>query len=61
MVKEYKFNNNDVYDYSLDTYKFLSGKNFYGQMATNKNLSDITLIYDNPKNEIHSKINDLNF
>ncbi|ELP9120849.1 hypothetical protein QTU61_001420, partial [Campylobacter lari] len=61
IIKQHKFNNNDVYDYNLDTYKLLSGKNFYGQMATNKNLSNITLIYDNPKDKAHSKMNDLYF
>ncbi|EAH9953012.1 hypothetical protein E0F77_06455, partial [Campylobacter lari] len=33
IIKEHKFSNNDVYDYNLNTYKLLSGKNFYGQMA----------------------------
>ncbi|MBF7067262.1 hypothetical protein IY885_03220, partial [Campylobacter volucris] len=61
IIKEYKFNNSDVYDYNLNTYKFLNGKNFYGQIATNQNLSNITLVYDNPKNKIYSNINDLNF
>lgn len=61
VIKEHKFSNNDVYDYDFGIYKFLSGKNFYGQMTTNKNLSHITLIYDNPKNKIYSKMNDLNF
>ncbi|AJC92270.1 hypothetical protein CSUB8523_1841 [Campylobacter subantarcticus LMG 24377] len=49
IITKHKFNNNDVYDYTNNTYKFLNGKNFYGQMASNKNLSHITLIYDNPK------------
>ncbi|HEC1747061.1 TPA: hypothetical protein R1699_001446, partial [Campylobacter lari] len=30
-------------------------------MASNKNLSNITLIYDNPKDKAHSKMNDLYF
>ncbi|MBF7047090.1 hypothetical protein IY804_03220, partial [Campylobacter volucris] len=51
IIKEYEFNNSDVYDYNLNTYKFLNGKNFYGQIATNQNLSNITLVYDNPKNK----------
>ncbi|WP_257402391.1 hypothetical protein CLC19175_01566 [Campylobacter lari subsp. concheus] len=61
IIKEHKFSNNDVYDYNLNTYKLLSGKNFYGQMASNKNLSNITLIYDNPKDKAHSKMNDMYF
>ncbi|EAK9888849.1 hypothetical protein AAH48_01465 [Campylobacter lari] len=61
VIKKHHYNNNDVYDYNLDTYKLLSGKNFYGQMASNKNLSNITLIYDNPKNKAHEKMNDLYF
>ncbi|MCV3357363.1 hypothetical protein, partial [Campylobacter sp. RKI_CA19_01122] len=43
------------------TYKLLSGKNFYGQMASNKNLSNITLIYDNPKDKAHLNLNKLAF
>ncbi|MCV3407062.1 hypothetical protein L8T94_08005, partial [Campylobacter lari] len=61
IIKKHHYENNDVYDYNLDTYKLLSGKNFYGQMATNKNLSNITLIYDNPKDKAHAKMNDLYF
>lgn len=61
IIKQHKFNNNDVYDYNLDTYKLLSGKNFYGQMASNKNLSNITLIYDNPKDKAHLNLNKLAF
>ncbi|MFG5141592.1 hypothetical protein O8I45_07100, partial [Campylobacter lari] len=59
VIKKHHYNNNDVYDYNLDTYKLLSGKNFYGQMASNKNLSNITLIYDNPKDKAHLNLNKL--
>ncbi|MCR8683555.1 hypothetical protein CAMP5082_06390, partial [Campylobacter sp. LMG 17559] len=57
VIKEHKFNNNDVYDYNLDTYKFINGVNYYGQFSTNKNISDTTLIYDNPKNKDYFRLN----
>ncbi|HHI9589932.1 TPA: hypothetical protein ACQCWP_001255 [Campylobacter lari] len=61
IIEKHHYENNDAYDYNLNSYKLLNGKNFYGQMASNKNLSNITLIYDNPKDKTHSKMNDLYF
>ncbi|WP_139471213.1 hypothetical protein [Campylobacter armoricus] len=51
VIKKHSFNDESVYDSINNTYKYLNGINFYGQMATNKNLSNITLIYDNPKSK----------
>ncbi|QKF58100.1 hypothetical protein [Campylobacter ornithocola] len=58
VIKKHGFNDESVYDNTNDTYKFLNGKNFYGQLATNKNLSNITLIYDNPKSK-HMNFSDM--
>ncbi|WP_143297924.1 hypothetical protein [Campylobacter sp. P255] len=57
IIKEHSFSNHDVYDYQENTYKFLNGKNFYGQMSDGKDISNITLIYDNPKDNIHDTQN----
>ncbi|AJC86907.1 hypothetical protein [Campylobacter sp. RM16704] len=59
VIKKHSFNNESVYDYTNNTYKFLNGINYYGQMATNKNLSNITLIYDNPKSAKNNNISDM--
>lgn len=61
IIKQHQFNNNQVYDYEANTFKFLNGKNYYGQMATNKNISNVTLVYDNPKDQAHAKMGDMFF
>lgn len=61
IIKGHHFNDEEVYDYYGNNFKFLNGINYHGVVTNNKSISNVTLVYDNPKDRIHSKINDIFF